>query len=155
MLPAVPLQVGGASLAVVDKAQTGPQFGADGLKVPLQVGATEGNSAVDVRSRLLDIPAVSGGVRGGMRRICLYRYVSCRKKGQMVVLIHYSQGSDGKERTAQSRLGSYYARRPDGSRSLFAADEDWKAATLTELKVLVADGDPEQWELDGILWKTS
>lgn len=92
-------KVGGASLAVVDRASIGPQFGADGLKILLS-------------------------------------------------------GSGGKERTAQSRLGSYYAKLPDGGRSIFADGEDWKAATLTDLKVLVAEGDAETWELDGIVWNT-
>jgi hypothetical protein len=64
------------------------------------------------------------------------------------------QASGGKERTAQSRLGSYYAKLPGGGRSLFADSDNWKAAVLTDLKVLVADGDPEDWELDGIVWKT-
>lgn len=90
-------KVGGSSLAVVDKAGKGPQFGADGLKILLQ---------------------------------------------------------EGKERSAQSRLGSYYEKIPGGGRSLFAAGEDWKAATLRDLKVVVAVGDPEQWNLDGIVWKT-
>ncbi len=35
----------------------------------------------------------------------------------------------------QSRLGSYYAKLPGGGRSLFADGENWKAATLTDLKV--------------------
>ncbi len=65
-------------MAVVDKAESGPQFGPDGLKIPLK---------------------------------------------------------DGKERIAQSRLGSYYAKIPGGVRSLFADGEDWKAATLVDLKV--------------------
>lgn len=30
------MQVGGASLAVVDREDSGPQFGADGLKIPLK-----------------------------------------------------------------------------------------------------------------------
>lgn len=90
-------KVGGASLAVVDKASRGPQFGADGLKILLQ---------------------------------------------------------EGTEQYAQSRLGSYYEKRPGGVRSLFAEGEDWKAATLTDLKVLVAVGDSEKWKLDGIVWKT-
>ena len=32
------MQVGGAGLAVMDKAETGPQFGAEGLIIPLQPG---------------------------------------------------------------------------------------------------------------------
>ncbi len=61
----------------MDRSDTGPKFGADGLFVPLRDGA----------------------------------------------------------RTAQSRLGSYYARLPDGGRSLFAPGENWKAAQLTSLRV--------------------
>lgn len=71
------VQVGGAGLAIIDKAEAGPQFGAEGLTIPLQ---------------------------------------------------------PGQERLAKSRLGTYYARRADGGRSLFAAGEE-KRAQLTELKV--------------------
>lgn len=71
------VQVGGAGLAVLDKAEAGPQFGAEGLTIPLQ---------------------------------------------------------PGQERLAKSRLGSYYARRADGGRSLFAEGEE-KRAQLTDLKV--------------------
>ena len=71
------MQVGGAGLAVIDKAEAGPQFGAEGLTIPLQ---------------------------------------------------------PGQELLAKSRLGTYYARRADGGRSLFAAGEE-KRAQLTDLKV--------------------
>ena len=70
-------QVGGAGLAVIDKAEAGPHFGAEGLIIPLQ---------------------------------------------------------RGQEQLAKSRLGTYYARREDGGRSLFADGEE-KRAQLTELKV--------------------
>ena len=71
------MQVGGAGLAVIDKAESGPQFGAEGLTIPLQ---------------------------------------------------------PGQERLAKSRLGTYYARRADGGRSLFAEGEE-KRAQLVDLKV--------------------
>jgi len=61
----------------MDKAETGPHFGAEGLIIPLQ---------------------------------------------------------PGQERLAKSRLGTYYARRADGGRSLFADGEE-KRAQLTDLKV--------------------
>lgn len=70
-------QVGGAGLAVIDKAEAGPQFGAEGLSIPLQ---------------------------------------------------------QGQERIGKSRLGSYYARRADGGRTLFAVGEE-KRAQLVDLKV--------------------
>lgn len=73
-------QVGGAGLAIIDKAESGPHFGAEGLIIPLQ---------------------------------------------------------PGQERLAKSRLGTYYARRADGGRSLFALGEE-KRAQLTDLKVLAA-----------------
>lgn len=59
---------------------------------------------------------------------------------------------------AFSKLGSYYSRRPDGVRNLFADGEEIKRGKGTELKSLrtyVAVGGPEQFELDGIIWKTS
>ena len=70
------MQVGGAGLAIIDKAEAGPQFGAEGLTIALQ---------------------------------------------------------PGQERLGKSRLGSYYARRADGGRSLFAPGEE-KRAQLTDLK---------------------
>ena len=71
------LQVGGAGLAIIDKAESGPHFGAEGLIIPMQ---------------------------------------------------------PGQERLAKSRLGTYYARRADGGRSLFAPGEE-KRAQLVDLKV--------------------
>lgn len=56
---------------------------------------------------------------------------------------------------ARSRLGTFYTRMPDGGRSLFAAGDDPKRTTLRSLRVYVAEGDGERWELDGIVWKTS
>lgn len=53
------------------------------------------------------------------------------------------------------RLGTYYAKLPNGERSLFAAGEQSKGTQLTELRVYVAEGDGEEWELDGLTWKTS
>ncbi|CAL8463201.1 g2735 [Coccomyxa elongata] len=91
------VKVGGAGLAVIDKAESGPLFGAEGLSIPLQ---------------------------------------------------------QGQERVGKSRLGSYYARRADGGRTLFAVGEE-KRAQLVDLKVFVAAGGPEEWQLDGIVWKSS
>ncbi|CAG9467377.1 unnamed protein product [Pedinophyceae sp. YPF-701] len=97
--PAIKLpKVGGPSMAVVDKPDSGPQFGAEGLTIPL---------------------------------------------------------TPGKERVARSRLGTFYSR-IDASkkRDLFAPDEDWKGTTLTRLRVYVGAGKGEEWELDGIVWKS-
>lgn len=90
-------KVGGPGLALVDRPGAGPQFGAEGLTIPLN-------------------PA--------------------------------------NPRLAKCRLGTYYARLPDGSRSLFAAGESEKGAQLTSLRVYVAAGDPEAWKLDGVVWNT-
>jgi len=60
----------------------------------------------------------------------------------------------GAERAAKSRLGTYFERRPDGGRTLFSPAEGGKAQ-LRSLRAYVAEGGPEQWELDGIVWKTS
>lgn len=94
-------KVGGAALAVIDKAECGPQFGPDGLRIPLQPGDAQ-------------------------RVFC--------------------------------KLGSYYARRPDGSKTLFADGDETrrgKGAELQWLRAYVAEGGPEQYELDGIIWKSS
>ena len=63
-------------------------------------------------------------------------------------------GKKGDERAAKSRLGAYFERRADGGRTLFSAAEGNKAQ-LKSLRAWVREGDPEKWELDGILWKTS
>ena len=89
-------KVGGPSLAVVDKPESGVAFGAEGLK--------------------LLVP--------------------------------------GREREARCRLGTFYSRLPDNGRSLFAPGEDPKSATVESLKCYVAEGSGEEWELDGIVWKT-
>ena len=57
-----------------------------------------------------------------------------------------------------SKLGSYYAKLDGGGRILFAAGEEvkrGKGSELVWLRVYVASGGPEQFELDGIIWKTS
>mmetsp|Transcript_387 Transcript_387/g.1348 ORF Transcript_387/g.1348 Transcript_387/m.1348 type:complete len:337 (+) Transcript_387:70-1080(+) len=62
------------------------------------------------------------------------------------------------EREAKCRLGAYYEKRADGSRNLFANEEKARGgggkAELVSLHVLVAEGKGEEWELDGIVWKT-
>ena len=63
----------------------------------------------------------------------------------------------GLERKAKSRLGTYYERMPSGARHIFASDEGSKSGGTTDLlwmKVFVAQGKGEEWELDGIVWKT-
>lgn len=66
----------------------------------------------------------------------------------------------GAERLARCRLGSYYAKPQGGGRTLFSEAESTGkrgnyAAQLTDLKVYVAVGEGEKWDLDGILWKTN
>lgn len=96
-LPVKLPKVGGPSLAVVDKPESGIAFGAEGLKALVP----------------------------------------------------------GREREARCRLGTFYARMPDGGRTLFAPGEDPKIAKVESLKCFVAEGSGEAWELDGIVWKTS
>jgi len=62
---------------------------------------------------------------------------------------------DGQEKVVKCRLGTFYSNLPDGSRTLFSLTESPKSTELTELKVYVAVGQGEAWELDGIIWKTS
>lgn len=57
----------------------------------------------------------------------------------------------GKENIASSRLGAFYSKMPDGDRSLFSD----KQAVISRLRCYVAAGGPEEWNLDGIVWKTS
>lgn len=65
-------------------------------------------------------------------------------------------GTTGKDpKLAKCRLGTYYSRTPDRGRSLFAEGEDMKGTELVDLKVWVAEGSGESWELDGIVWKTA
>lgn len=90
-------KVGGPGLALVDRPGAGPQWGAEGLTIPL---------------------------------------------------------APADPRRAKCRLGTYYARLPDGGRSLFAPGESEKGTQLTSLRVYVAAGDPETWKLDGVVWTT-
>ncbi|KAL4458167.1 hypothetical protein ABPG75_013032 [Micractinium tetrahymenae] len=60
----------------------------------------------------------------------------------------------GSERTAKCKLGPYYARMPDGGKSLFGPGENARGTQLVGLRVYVAEGAGEQWELDGIVWRT-
>ena len=54
---------------------------------------------------------------------------------------------------ASCRLGTYYAKAPGGGRSLFGPDEGLRCI-LTGLRVFVADGEPEAWKLDGVVWRS-
>ncbi|WPT13574.1 hypothetical protein PSENEW3_00001412 [Picochlorum sp. SENEW3] len=58
----------------------------------------------------------------------------------------------GRERIATSRLGSYYARMPDGSKSIFPNGE--KSVEFERVQVYVSSQGPETYNLDGIIWKT-
>ncbi|GMH42943.1 hypothetical protein BSKO_10865 [Bryopsis sp. KO-2023] len=60
----------------------------------------------------------------------------------------------GQEKRVKSRLGSYYAKLPDGGRTLFSEKDDPKFCQLKSLKVFVAQGSGDEWQLDGIVWKT-
>jgi hypothetical protein len=82
-VPCSLVQVGGGALAIIDKAEEGPRFGAEGLTISLAAG---------------------------------------------------------RERLARCRLGTYYSRRPDGGRSLFAEGEEIKGAPLLDLKVALPAG---------------
>jgi len=64
------------------------------------------------------------------------------------------EGAGEAAKAAKSRLGSYFARRPDGERTLFTPGEG-RTAQLKSLRVYVSEGEGEKWELDGIIWKTS
>lgn len=55
---------------------------------------------------------------------------------------------------ARSRLGTGYAKLPGGGRSLFAEGEGGRAE-LAGLVVWVADGEPESWRLNGVVWESS
>ena len=58
----------------------------------------------------------------------------------------------GKEKIATSRLGPYYEKMPDGSRSMFPEGE--KTAEISRVIAYVSAEGPESYELDGIVWKT-
>lgn len=60
----------------------------------------------------------------------------------------------GEEKRAKSRLGCYYAKLPTGGRSLFSTDEKLNKVALKKLLVYVAEGLGDEWQLDGITWKT-
>eukprot|EP00798_Chlamydomonas_sp_ICE-L_P016583 gene16583-22817_t len=85
------IKVGTPNLAVMDRPDTGPCFGADGLTILLKRGS---------------------------------------------------------EKVAKSKLGTYYARRPDNGRSLFAESDDPKKTILVDFKVYASTVRPN-WKLDG------
>jgi hypothetical protein len=60
----------------------------------------------------------------------------------------------GKERIVKCRLGTFYAKTPDGGKSLFAPGEDIKGTQVESIECYVGVGKGETWELDGIIWKT-
>lgn len=62
---------------------------------------------------------------------------------------------DGQEKVVKCRLGTFYSNLPNGCRSLFSSTDSPKSTELTDLKVYVAVGQGEAWDLDGIIWKTS
>ena len=59
---------------------------------------------------------------------------------------------EGTAAEGRSLLGTGYSKLPAGGRSLFAEGQGGRAG-LTGLVVYVAEGDPESWELDGVVWK--
>lgn len=97
-------------------------------------------------------PAIKLPKTGGASMAVVDKQFAGIQFGAEGLTIHL--GSQGHEpRLAKSRLGSYYERCPGGGRSLFSPDEV-KSAMLTDLKVWVAKGAGEEWQLDGIVWKT-
>ncbi|KAG7669493.1 hypothetical protein Ndes2437B_g05671 [Nannochloris sp. 'desiccata'] len=60
----------------------------------------------------------------------------------------------GKERLAKCRLGTFYAKMPDGGKNLFAPGEDLKGAQVENIECWVGVGKGETWKLDGVIWKT-
>lgn len=57
----------------------------------------------------------------------------------------------GKEQMAYSRLGTFYEKMPSGEKSLFGNE---KSAQIDRVLCYVAEGGPEEWELNGIVWST-
>ena len=92
--------MGGPNLAVIDKPDTGPWFGAEGLIIAMKRGPGE------------------------------------------------------QQKQAKCRLGTYYQRMPDNSRTIFAAADNPKKTQLVSLQVYVAQGGGVEYELDGIVWKS-
>lgn len=164
-------QVGGAALAVVkDQPSSGIHFGPDGLAIPLAPGSER---LAKCKVRMPDGRCTEGGrCKGGMAlfwllppaawqdgawrasRLC-YRTQLCLLRSSLhsrhlspsfVPMLHNP--------LPPTQLGPYYARLPDGGKSLFAAGESGRGTLLAGLRVYLAEGGPEQWELDGIVWKT-
>ena len=94
-------------------------------------------------------------------------------EGLTIPLSSSRDGGASSERLAKCRLGTYYAKIPSssstksssesnpqqraapGGRSLFSPREkDLKKTELVSLKVYVASGAAEKWDLDGVVWKT-
>ena len=112
-------KVGGAGLALIDRAGVAIQFGAEGLIIPLSSrdGASERMAKCRLGTYYAKIPSSS------------------------------SSSGSGSEQPQQ--------RAAPGGRSLFSPREkDPMKTELVSLKVFVARGAAEAWDLDGVVWKT-
>ena len=119
-------KVGGAGLALVDRPGVAIQFGAEGLTIPLSSrdGASERMAKCRLGSYYAKIPPASGSSSSPSSSS--------------------GSGSDPPQQRAAP-----------GGRSLFSPRErDLKKTELVSLKVYVASGAAEKWDLDGVVWKT-
>ncbi len=119
------------SPAIFDYGVSGPCFGADALKIPL--GLAPANVRTDCRS---------ASRSNTLLALCSDTPRLARPQGSSYAVVGSSDlgaanaaGGCG----ARSRLGSHYARRADGGRTLFA-DEEGMDAQLTELRVYTSPG---------------
>jgi len=114
------------------------------------------------RSNAIKLPKV-----GGAGLALVDRSGVAMQFGAEGLIIPLSSRDGASERMAKCRLGTYYAKIPSssssgnqqaaapGGRSLFSPKEkDLKKTELVSLKVYVASGAVEKWDLDGVVWKT-
>lgn len=127
----------------------GPSLGStkvNGIKLPKVGGAG---------LALVDRPGTA--IQFGAEGLTIPLDASSRREGS---------NAFGGAKLAKCRLGTYYARLPAaevssgrgaaGGRSLFApeGERDLARTELVSLRVYVASGEAEKWDLDGVVWKT-
>lgn len=151
------LQVGGAALAVVrDAPNSGVFFGPDGLHIPLAPGKER-------QARCKLGPLYARMPDGGN---CLFAAGESAKNTQLVGLrvyvaegpgeprLHACCGSDGKGACAGCAAVRSWPQHAAGCGRIFCSGCMGAAGPL-RCRVGFPGPAGEQWELDGIVWKTS
>lgn len=144
--------MGGPNLAVIDKADSGPQFGAEGLSIPLQpIPAGE--------ERLAKTKLGAGVVEGAGPLPGTCSWCVHRQAGSQLAARQWCRHRLAVR--APMPAGPYYKRSPLGTgKSLWGGgglEQDSKRAQLESLRVYVAASGGANWTLDpgSITWRST